>query len=171
MKTIKRNDLKFLFTVICFLQIISGTRAQSIERFVIGSTGGLLNGEGISMDHTVGEVAVSTLDAAGYLLTQGFHQGSLTATSVDRFLLDIRILVTPVPARDRLNIQLETNEAEITYQLIDLNGKPLGIRKTVPPASQVTHEVDVSKLASGTYIIYFRESTGVAARSVRFIKY
>ncbi|MCB0794117.1 MAG: hemagglutinin protein [Flavobacteriales bacterium] len=49
--------------------------AQSLSPTVIASTGGSGTVGGVSVDWTVGEVAVTTLDNGTNRLTQGFHQG------------------------------------------------------------------------------------------------
>lgn len=49
--------------------------AQSISPSVIASSGGSGTVGGVTVDWTVGEVAVTTLDNGTNILTQGFHQG------------------------------------------------------------------------------------------------
>ncbi|WP_452599660.1 hemagglutinin protein [Pontimicrobium sp. MEBiC01747] len=51
--------------------------AQSIERQVIGSAGTTLTNGTVSLDFTVGELAVSTITDGTTTLTQGFHQGTV----------------------------------------------------------------------------------------------
>lgn len=49
--------------------------AQSISPQVIGSTGGSGTASGITVDWTVGEVAVTTISNGSNTISQGFHQG------------------------------------------------------------------------------------------------
>lgn len=49
-------------------------QAQSLERQVIGSSGTTINNSDVTLDFTVGELAVTTI-TNGTTLTQGFHQG------------------------------------------------------------------------------------------------
>ena len=65
MKTIIKLMFCFCF---CFLQ------AQSIERQVIGASGETLSNDTVSLDFTVGELAVTTITNGTTTLNQGFHQ-------------------------------------------------------------------------------------------------
>ncbi|WP_034057312.1 hypothetical protein [Lacinutrix jangbogonensis] len=64
--------LKFtLCLCVCFSQ------AQSIERQVIGASGTTLTNGTVSLDFTVGELAVTTITNGTTTLSQGFHQPSV----------------------------------------------------------------------------------------------
>ncbi len=63
------------FAVLLCILFASGLSAQTIERKVINTTGGLLAPiGGPQLHHNVGETFSSTLSAGGYMLTQGFIQ-------------------------------------------------------------------------------------------------
>ncbi len=65
--------------LVCFGLLIAASQfsAQTIERQVIGSAGTTLTNGTISLDFTVGELAVSTITDGTTTLTQGFHQGTV----------------------------------------------------------------------------------------------
>ena len=65
--------------ILCFGFLIAASQfnAQTIERQVIGSAGTTLTNGTISLDFTVGELAVSTITNGTTTLTQGFHQGTV----------------------------------------------------------------------------------------------
>jgi hypothetical protein len=57
----------------CF--VVSSASSQSISPSVIGAAGGSGSAGGVTIDWTVGELAVTTLNNGSNILTQGFHQG------------------------------------------------------------------------------------------------
>ncbi|MFD0861940.1 dockerin type I domain-containing protein [Sungkyunkwania multivorans] len=62
--------------------------AQSIERQVVASAGSTISNGSITMDFTVGELAVSTISNGSITLTQGFQQGDAIM-----ILLNARVLL------------------------------------------------------------------------------
>ena len=87
-------------------------QAQSINHWVIGSTGDHYDGDNFSLYWTVGEPAVETIPndnpQTGDYLTQGFHQyEENTPVSVDEVLAEAYgIQVFPNPAMEHLNIKV-----------------------------------------------------------------
>ena len=65
--------------IICIAIAFAGlhVNAQSIERQVIGSAGTTLSNGTVSLDFTVGELAVTTITDGTTTLTQGFHQETI----------------------------------------------------------------------------------------------
>ncbi len=65
--------------IICMAIAFAGLHinAQSIERQVIGSAGTTLSNGTVSLDFTVGELAVTTITDGTTTLTQGFHQETI----------------------------------------------------------------------------------------------
>lgn len=70
---------KFIFIL---LLSVGSAQAQSIERSVIGSAGSTLSNASVSLDFTVGEIAVTTITDGTTTLSQGFHQPSLSLAIV-----------------------------------------------------------------------------------------
>lgn len=62
--------LFFCFYVLLGIQL----NAQSFERKVVSSAGGYYHDNNITVTYTIGEPVITTLNTAGYLLTQGFQQ-------------------------------------------------------------------------------------------------
>ena len=65
----KINILKLMFLLYC-MQVSS----QSIERQIIGSAGTTLSYSNLTLDFTVGEVAITTITDGTRTINQGFHQ-------------------------------------------------------------------------------------------------
>ena len=66
-----------IFTLILIMIGVVTMQGQSIEREVIGSTGATLSNGTVTMDFTIGDLAVTTITDGATTISQGFHQGSL----------------------------------------------------------------------------------------------
>jgi len=117
---------KYLFYSLVFFWIGFTTKAQSIDRQVIGSAGETIaDGATISIDFTVGEVAITTITDGVAIISQGFHQGDvrveikinprvllqgpLLGSSANQMLDDLRVagyLPTSSPYADGLTCDL-----------------------------------------------------------------
>ncbi|MBQ4820677.1 hemagglutinin protein [Aquimarina sp. MMG016] len=64
-----------IYTILMALVFgITTIEAQTIERQVIGSSGTTISDGSVTLDFTVGELAVTTITDGATILTQGFHQ-------------------------------------------------------------------------------------------------
>lgn len=66
----------FLFTMIMI--VAASCLSQSIERDVVSSSGDYFENENLSVSYTIGEIVTETFIGEGLILTQGFHQTSIT---------------------------------------------------------------------------------------------
>ncbi|WP_299434423.1 hemagglutinin protein [uncultured Aquimarina sp.] len=66
-----------IFTLMMVVIGVISTQAQSIERQVIGSAGTTVNNGSVTMDFTIGDLAVTVITDGSTKISQGFHQGSL----------------------------------------------------------------------------------------------
>lgn len=91
------------------------TQAQTIDRWVTGSTGDHYDGDNFSLYWTVGEPTVETianLNETNTILTQGFHQelGNMPV-AIDEVLAEsYGIQVFPNPAMEYLNIKVTSTK-------------------------------------------------------------
>ncbi|MDY8134880.1 hemagglutinin protein [Aquimarina sp. 2201CG5-10] len=69
--------MKRLFLTLIGVCTFLGTQAQSIERQVISSGGNTITNGGVTLDYTIGELAVTTITDGTTTLTQGFQQATL----------------------------------------------------------------------------------------------
>jgi hypothetical protein len=78
-----------------------------------------------------------------------------------------KIIVAPNPVKDRLNVNFDL-EKEVKYasiQVMDIHGKVYMTRELRNVKANI-ESFDVSRLASGTYFVYFQTEEGI--RTVRF---
>ncbi|WP_209400846.1 T9SS type A sorting domain-containing protein [Pseudozobellia sp. WGM2] len=124
--------------------------AQSIDKSIISSAGGLLVSADISMGFTIGESAV------GYLLNnnsvdQGFWAGKgilVIPLSIEEEHIDI--VVYPNPVVEELTV-FSGNSEVLAIQLFSVNAQRVFIQTS--NASEVEHIIDMSYLTKGVYIL------------------
>jgi hypothetical protein len=109
---------------------------------VVSSNGDSKSAAGVEVSWTVGEAVVATLIGGSNTLTQGFHQTKLTITAVSELLLPgIEIKVFPNPTQD--------------FKLI----------------SSDDTEINMSKYASGQYILKLTNKSRQPLQTFQIIKY
>lgn len=153
MKNLRHNYLMIplrLMAAAVFISIyIMGSTSQAQE--VIATSGGDHQAGGRSLSWTLGEVATESLSAGSFILTQGFHQPTLTVVSVPE-LADpgLSIRAFPNPADDYLSLHIDHEEPEsFRYVLGDVRGRPVISDRMQGHESQL----QLSSLPPGIYLL------------------
>lgn len=126
-------------------------RSQSISPMVIGSTGMYLNSGTNSVEFTVGELAVTTLNSPGNLITQGFHQTYTGSSYINENEVTFSIQAYPNPTIDELNITINGDiSVEFNVDVYDSYGRKV---LNVYTSSESKLKLSLAELAAGTYFI------------------
>jgi len=133
-------------------------RGQSVERSVIGTTGGTyFDGVNFEMDYTFGEVAVNTLSNANNYLTQGFQQPFVDpgATINEPGSNGISFSYYPNPTSSNLSVEISNApDQEIRLALFDVLGQKVTSTAGIAGFSgKVTMTVDMNNCAPGNYFL------------------
>lgn len=141
----------FVFAILLWAASLN---AQSIDRFVIGATGGYDTNATIQLESTLGELAVETVQSGNLILHQGFHQSNppFNTDLEDDFQL-VAYRLFPNPTAGQLQLELSAEQAiELEITVWDLKGTQASI-PMIHLAEAKRHEVrlDISSLAVGTY--------------------
>jgi hypothetical protein len=133
--------------------------AQSITPDVIASAGNHFENGGVQLSWTLGEIAVSTYENGGNILTEGFHQPELLITKIEEVSeLDMTVNIFPNPTADFINIEFTGNETDMLVELFDMNGKE--VSRIDVRANQPEVGVNVSEFAIGGYLLRLTEENG-----------
>jgi hypothetical protein len=130
--------------------------AQSIERQVIGSAGTVFNAGGYEMSFTVGETKVSSYNAGGHWLTEGFQQGDLLITGINpgiepTIFEEIGVSVYPNPFTEHFTIELtDENIKDFDVAVYDMIGKVVNVEK-MNKGNKV--EVHLKGASTGIYFV------------------
>ncbi|SEL73123.1 Por secretion system C-terminal sorting domain-containing protein [Aquimarina amphilecti] len=141
-------------TISTFLMvwIVMATQAQSIDISVISNAGGTESNTSNILSFTIGETFTETISNS-QSIDQGFWSGigSLNQLSTEEFLTNIGVIrIHPNPVSDFFTISIPDIN-NYTISLYNLNGQEV-ITKEVN-ATLIGHQINISSLAQGTYIL------------------
>lgn len=141
----------FIFYFIFFSSYSYG---QSLEQFVLGSTGNFSNtSTGSSLSWTIGEPLVSTQNSSSTILTQGFQQPLVVNPLSTNIALNqnIHLQVFPNPTLEQITLKKEI-ETPLNAELLDILGQSIGHYSLTK--SQTT--ISLETLPSATYLLCIR---------------
>jgi hypothetical protein len=159
--------MKFLAAFVIFLNFLSiPLYCQNDIMQIISPAGGNGGNSDVSVDWSVGQVAISTLVSDQAILTQGLLQENILITSIglpSENLPEIRVF--PNPTIGDLNITISDNKPLI-YNLTDLNGKLL----LNGQCKDTENIIDLKDLPVGEYILNISDKTAQNANSYKITK-
>lgn len=164
---------KILLVLLC-TGIGSWLIAQTVEPTVVSTAGSSGSGKAISLEWTLGEVAIQSLYHPGGILTQGYHQPNLIVTEHQNFVAEViaphlQVNLSPNPVKSILNVKMQSDlEGVTTISLHDLNGTPLQSIKANLQEDNV--EINLSRYQAGMYLLHLLTEEGKALKSFKVIK-
>jgi hypothetical protein len=128
---------------------------QSLSPTVVASAGDYFDNGTVSISFTVGEVAVTTLEAGDVILTQGFQQPfELDVTAVDDQEISWSVKTYPNPVKGNLHVKFTLEKPDdFTVVVMDLTGKKVFIKKYTQVRSGEVKDIDFQNFAPGIYLI------------------
>ncbi|MBK8195485.1 MAG: T9SS type A sorting domain-containing protein [Lewinellaceae bacterium] len=170
--------MKVLFTAGMFCWLLSSFPAYcqsgDICRAVVGAAGNSAQYQDWTIEYTVGEPAILTLESAsaGKTVTQGFHQPE-ECISVSTFGPEgaepFTATLYPNPTTGRLYLSFDpVYVPEMDAQVLDLTGRICSPAITVRAAT--LNELDFSDLPSGYYLLTLRRSGDDRLISIPFVR-
>lgn len=140
---------------------------QGKSQEVVSSAGNHHESETMSISWTLGEIATETFTAGDVILTQGFHQPTITVVSVEELAeFDLTVTAFPNPATDILNVRIENHDYQsVSFALYDMSG-----RKFVSgDFSGDEEQISFSSLKPGVYFLRIIVE-GKEARAFKILK-
>ena len=164
--------MKSLITLILSTIAIS-ISAQSIERQVIGSTGGTATTGNIIVTSTTGEVAVSTNSTASIVQTQGYQQAvDSSSVSIAEIENTAKMKLYPNPTTNSAKLEISSNfNSATTIAVYSLDGKLISSNSlTLTSGIESSIQIDVSAQASGIYMIRIIGEDNSFLETMRLVK-
>jgi hypothetical protein len=129
--------------------------AQKMSPQVISSAGSQHVLNSISIEWTLGEVAITTLQGSNTIITQGFHQPRYIVTNISETPSKAALIsVYPNPVSNLLKMDLIfDHEKNIYVRLMDSNGKLIWNKEYT--GQQITESLSLKNYPSGNYILNF----------------
>ena len=165
--------MKHFFTLILTLSMLAGY-SQEVAMQVLAAAGGyyLNAGAGMSLSWTLGEPAYTTLISSEVILTQGFQQGNLLGTEIEKPVAgkgDIRVYPNPASSEVSIAVALPNTKGNATVEIFDITGRM--VKSTI--VAITGHEpcrLDVSKLQPGIYLLSLTLENSHDVRVVKLVK-
>ena len=162
-----RVSHSFIQSLIVFLLIItltiawSYTKAQSVSSNVLNSFGATVYFQDQTYDSSLGELVVSTLQARGYVRTQGFLQPIDLKVPCS----DVIIKAYPNPVLLEMTIFAEGCDIEVaTIKTYDLVGK------LVFEGKPVNNKINFSSIGIGVYLVRVYNQDNQVVGVVKILK-
>ena len=157
-------------TVILFicLGLMKISVCQDIKPQLISSCGEQFENDSYQLAWSLGESVISTLEAEGYVLTQGFHQSTYEISTATETPLgsELNITVYPNPTTDYLMLEVGQPDLKgMQYQILDLKGSVLENKNL----SNDLERLDFSVFPNGIYLIIIKQENQVI-KSFKIIK-
>ncbi|WP_378178123.1 T9SS type A sorting domain-containing protein [Aquimarina sp. SS2-1] len=143
--------MKFVYTLL-FLCFALTSQSQSIGVDVVSNAGSSNGNASHVINFTIGETFVGTITNSDSI-DQGFWSGiaALNALSTEEFLFNNSIVtIYPNPVSDFFRIRIPDIDS-YTFSLYNLNGQEVMNQKV--NAILRDHQIDISSLAKGTYLL------------------
>ncbi len=162
-----------ILSILC-IGLITLIHAQQTEQAVIAPAGSVDEIHTISIEWTLGELAVQTLTNQNIMLTEGFHQPWLQVEEIiipPQIVLDkqVQVSVFPNPVQFKLNIKIEADlEGKARLSLKTIEGQ-LMKSETIDFDSKV-HEWDIINYPAGFYVLTLHNHKGELLKSFKITK-
>jgi hypothetical protein len=130
---------------------------QSIERYVIGSAGGTIITNDITISYTVGETFVSYTKFGNIIMTEGFQQGDQSTISSVLETKEgpkmINLLAYPNPTKGDVTLSISGDEIKgyFTIAIFNGGGKLLYMDRCTIDDKDI--HIDMGSYAPGVYIV------------------
>lgn len=108
------------------------------------------NSEG-SLDWTIGEPIVITLENNSNFATQGFHQTQLQVTEIEEANTFYNVSVFPNPTQGNVEVKIEDLKEDLNIKVFDVSGK-LVLQKPYT-VNETTKTFDLNPFESGSYYL------------------
>jgi hypothetical protein len=164
---------KIILLSICLFAFL-WVKSQSLSPEVISTAGDYFVGTNASVSWTLGETVIETYTSSGTILTQGFQQLSYTIVSIDEPPISKNannghINVYPNPATDFINVDfIDITHSGVMAQMYDLQGKKM--MEEQMQTNPAHRQLDLSKIAKGSYILRFTDPNGIFIKSFKVVK-
>lgn len=169
---VKVTAFRYALAIATFVTTTLACNAQSIERQVIGSTGGYAQTANISASFTVGEAVIKTQIAGTLTLTQGFQQSDDNVVGIAEPLLDVKLTAFPNPTADKVFVQVQGATSQgFSVTVFNAMGQRVEVQISQNSlADAERYELDFSALASAQYYVLVSNAENTFSKTIQINK-
>jgi hypothetical protein len=161
MKKNKSRPISLLATGLLWAGIAQAQESANVS-------GGDATGSGGNVAYSIGQVVYTTNTVSSGSVAQGVqHAYKMFPVGIKEIELNISLSVFPNPTADNVTLQIfDYNNAKLSYQLFDMQGKLLSNGQVTAPQTQI----NTSCLASATYSVHVVNQENKKVQIFTFIK-
>ena len=158
-----QKNLRIIFVSVFF--VMSGVIAFSQSAIV--PMGGDMEGSGVTISYTIGQIAVQYNNEGGVIISEGVQQPyEIQTIGIDNYpSITLNAMVYPNPTTSNLQLAISNEEYEGEVKVFDTNGKYLYSKKIEGNKT----EIPMSDLATGTYFVNVLNGTQIL-KSFKVVK-
>ena len=158
-----QKNLRIIFASVFF--VMSGVIAFAQSAIV--PIGGDMEGSGVTISYTIGQIAVQYNNEGGVIISEGVQQPyEIQTIGIDNYPgITLNAMVYPNPTTSNLQLAISNEEFEGEVKVFDTNGKYLFSKKI----EGETTMIPMSDLAAGTYFVNVLNGTQVL-KSFKVVK-
>ena len=150
----------FLLVILCLLTV-SQLHAQNVSPSMADGSGYHFAKDGVYIDMSVGELAVSTLTISSQVITQGFLQ----PMSIEQPCASPELIYYPNPVVDKMTIAALDCDIHVSFvEVFDLFGKLALVTESEE------NIVDLTPIGVGVYFLRAYADSGQLIGTVKIIK-
>lgn len=139
------------YILIAIFSVSTNLLAQSIDKYVVNSSGTVLSNNEISLEYSLGEVAVNYSSGTEIIISEGFLQGETAIVSGLKTNNSFDMNFYPNPTTEILNVFISQNKKSGSVHIYSLKGLKLKTRRIETGDQSV--RFDLSDLPSGIYLL------------------
>ena len=158
-----QNTLRIIFASVFFVLTGANVFAQSD----IVPIGGDMEGSGVTISYTIGQIAVQSYGEGSTRIFEGVQQPyEIQTIGIDNYPgITLNAMVYPNPTTSNLELAISNEEFEGEVKVFDTNGKLLFAKKI----EGETTVIPMAELATGTYFVNVLNGTQVL-KSFKVVK-
>lgn len=118
----------------------------SLSQRVVNSTGGVITSNDYMIEYSVGEIAISTINAASLTLTQGVLQPSIKLVNAECAFINDTFEFFPNPTKSQIHL-VGRYDWITGYSLYAADGKLVDVKPFF------NNSIDLSHFAAGVYFV------------------
>ena len=159
--------MKRIYWIGIFLLICYSVKSQSIEQYLIASSGNHFEENNIMLSWSIGECIIETYEQNQVMLSQGFHQVTDIVNEYNEIAINNDFILHPNPAKDIIYISLPSNEnSDFTLKIFNVNGQ---LKKNIEIYNSST-TIDISSFERGFFIVQIQDNNNKEIHHTKIIK-
>ena len=159
-----------IFPVVFLLLLSTFGFSQDLSLSIVPAQGGFDKTDDITLEWTLGESFVETINHTNKIYTQGFHQSFIQLKlNVNEPFIDYNIYAYPNPVASQLNVHFDvSNNSKLILYIFDIHGRKL--KEVSTSTNNNSTSIDMSDLSSGIYMLHISDTDGSVFETHKILK-